>query len=324
MSRRLRLTAEWKLNPILFHRIVAVATDRFVFNKSQHSAQKVCVMGTRPSECCSRRIQCPVVRPIVLCVSSLQSDHEMCGKDKKSERENFASNPSMEIQTLVPPSVFSPIQSTPTSSDYSTSPIQPEDLRTPTEHKQVDFSRLAAVRQCFSKYQVSERMSKVIFASWRSGTESQYKSCWGKWHNWSMEWEIDLISCNLNFVLESLTDLSYQNYQFRTINVYRSTISASHLPIDGSPIGSHPLISHFMKLIFELRPLQPHLLTTWSVMTVLKYLKSLTPPEDLNLKQLTLKVVLLSALVSAARCSFLHQMDLNKNFLTSGMMVKCF
>ena len=120
-------------------------------------------------------------------------------------------------------------------------------------------------------------------------------------------------------MLESLTDLYYQNYLFRTINVYRSTISASHLPIDGSPIGSHPLISRFMKGIFELRPLQPHLLTTWSVMTVV-----CSPPEDLNLKQLTLKVVLLSALVSAARCNFLHQMDLNKNFLTSGMMVKCF
>ena len=44
------------------------ATDRFVCDKSQHSAQKVCVMDTRPSECCNRRIQCPVVRPTVICV----------------------------------------------------------------------------------------------------------------------------------------------------------------------------------------------------------------------------------------------------------------
>ena len=78
------------------------ATERFVCDKSQHSAQKLCVMDTRPSECCNQCVQCPVVRPTVLCVSSLQSDHDMCAKDKKSERENFASNPSMEIQTLVP------------------------------------------------------------------------------------------------------------------------------------------------------------------------------------------------------------------------------
>ena len=78
------------------------ATERFVCDKSQHSAQKVCVMDTRPSECCNQCVQCPVVRFTVLCVSSLQSNHEMCAKDKKSGRENFASNPSIEIQTLVP------------------------------------------------------------------------------------------------------------------------------------------------------------------------------------------------------------------------------
>ena len=107
-------------------------------------------------------------------------------------------------------------------------------------------------------------------------------------------------------MLEFLTVLYYQNYQYRTTYVYRSTISASHLPI-----GSHPLISHLMKGIFELRPPQPRLFTTWSVMTVLSYLKSLSPLEDLNLKQLTLKAVMLSALVSAASFSFLQQMDLN-------------
>ena len=136
----------------------------------------------------------------------------------------------------------------------------------------------------------------------------------GKWHSGCREWEINPVSCNLNFVLEFLTDLFYQNYQYRTINVYRSTNSVSHLPIDGSPVGSHLLISRFMKGIFELRPPQHCLFITWNVMTVLKYLKSLGPPKDLNLKQLTLKVVMLSALVSATRCSFLHQMDLNVSY----------
>ena len=83
-----------------------------------------------------------------------------------------------------------------------------------------------------------------------------------------------------------------------------------------------------MKSIFELRPPQPRLFATWSVETVLNYLKSLSPPEELYLKQLTLKVVMLSALVSAARFSFLHQTDINfyyfKNygyvFLLSGLV----
>ena len=122
------------------------STNRFVCDKRQHSAQKVCIMDTRLSECRNRQIQCPVVRPTLFCVSSLQSDHEMCAKDQKSERGNPAGNPSMVIQTLVSPPVSSPIRSTPTSSefrDYATSPIQPEGLEAPTEHKQIDSSRLA-------------------------------------------------------------------------------------------------------------------------------------------------------------------------------------
>ena len=61
----------------------------------------------------------------------------------------------MAIQTLVSPLVFSPIQSTPTSSkfrDYATFPIQPEGLEALTEHRQVDSSCLPAVRQSFSKF----------------------------------------------------------------------------------------------------------------------------------------------------------------------------
>ena len=184
----------------------------------------------------------------------------MCAKDKKSEGENPASNPGMATQTLVPilfPLLY--VRSTSSPSvfrDYATSPIQPEGLEAPTEHKQVDFSCLAAVRQCFSKYQVSEIVSPKSYSP--HGAQEQNLSInpvWGKWYGWCMEREINPVSCNLNFVLEFLTDPFYQNYQHRTINVYRSTISASHLPVDGSPVGSHPPISRFMKGIFELRPL---------------------------------------------------------------------
>ena len=70
-----------------------------------------------------------------------------------------------------------------------------------------------------------------------------------------------------------------------------------------------------MERIFELRPLQPRLFTTWSViLIVLNYLKFLSPPEDLSLKQLTLKVFMLSSLISAARCNFLHQIDFNVRY----------
>ena len=42
---------------------------------------------------------------------------------------------------------------------------------------------------------------------------------------------------------------------------------------------------------------------------VLKYLKTLHPPEQLSLKDLTLKMVVLIALMSGQRCQTIHALD---------------
>ena len=65
-----------------------------------------------------------------------------------------------------------------------------------------------------------------------------------------------------------------------------------------------------MKGVHELCPPQPRVFNTWSVNTVLLFLRFLHPAEDLPLKTLTFKFVMLSALVPAARSSYLHQFDL--------------
>ena len=205
----------WKLNPIMFQRIVTVygipQIDLFA-TRANTQLRKFVSWIPDPQSAAIDAFSVQWSDPLSYAFPPFSLIMRCVQRIRKSERENFASNPSMEIQTLVPPPVFSPMRSTPTSSEFrddTTSPIQPEGLEAPTEHKQVDSSRLATVRQCFSKYQVSERVSKIVFVSWCSGTESQYKSCWGKWHSWCMEREISPVSCNLNFVLEFLTDLFY-------------------------------------------------------------------------------------------------------------------
>ena len=65
--------------------------------------------------------------------------------------------------------------------------------------------------------------------------------------------------------------------------MYRSTISASHLSVDGSPTGSDQLVSRFMKGIYELSPTEPRIFTTWDVGTVLQYLKKFHPAGTLSL-----------------------------------------
>ena len=143
----------------------------------------------------------------------------------------------------------------------------------------------------------------------------QYGSAWAKWSSWCVQWQEDPISCNLSRFLEFLAELFDAGLQYRTINVYRSAISVSCLAVDGCLLGSHPLATRFMKGVHELRLPQPRVFNTWSANTILLFLRSLHPAEDLPLKTLTFKFVMLSALVSAARCSYLHQFDLKFHYV---------
>lgn len=65
-----------------------------------------------------------------------------------------------------------------------------------------------------------------------------------------------------------------------------------------------------MQGVFNSRPPCPKYSVTWEVDVVISYLRSLGPSEDLSLKMLSLKLVVLMALASAGRSSDLHALDL--------------
>ena len=102
--------------------------------------------------------------------------------------------------------------------------------------------------------------------------------------------------------------------QYQTINLYRSAISITHAPVDGCVIGSHPIISRFMKGIFQLKMPTLKYLVTWDVSVVLGCLKTLSPKNSLSLKQSTLKLAMLVALISFNRCDSLHKLGLRFHY----------
>ena len=65
-----------------------------------------------------------------------------------------------------------------------------------------------------------------------------------------------------------------------------------------------------MKGVYKASPPTPRYQSTWDVQPVLTYLSSLNPPEKLDLKSLTLKLVMLVALLSAQRGQSLHILDI--------------
>ena len=65
--------------------------------------------------------------------------------------------------------------------------------------------------------------------------------------------------------------------------------------------GEHPLVTRFLKGVFELKPSLLRHAFVWDVGTVLRYMQSMTPMTDMTLAMLTKKLTTLLALVTALR-----------------------
>ena len=147
-------------------------------------------------------------------------------------------------------------------------------------------------------------------ASWRHGTQKQYSTYIKKWVHYCSERQIDKFQTNVNNVLEFLSELFEKNIGYSAINTARSALSAMGIVCDGFSIGSHPLVVRFMKGVYNLWPVQSRYSKTWDISCVLQYLRKLSPVSKLSLKMLTLKLIMLLALILASRCQSLHLLSI--------------
>ena len=99
--------------------------------------------------------------------------------------------------------------------------------------------------------------------------------------------------------------------EYRTINNYRSAISALYEPIDGLPVGQHPRVKALLKGISKEGPPLPKYSFVWDVGQVLQYMKSTMPNNnELTPKDLTQKLVSLMGLTALSRGSELHALSI--------------
>lgn len=75
-------------------------------------------------------------------------------------------------------------------------------------------------------------------------------------------------------------------------------------------IENSVLISKLLKGYFNLKPVKPRILFTWDASIVLRYLVTLFPLSKLSLKLLTLKLIALIALTTAARAQAIPALDI--------------
>jgi len=64
----------------------------------------------------------------------------------------------------------------------------------------------------------------------------------------------DLHSAPLNEVLEFLHEQFDAGKKYHTLNTIHFAISMTHVEVDGLCIGKHPLVSRFLRGVFNARP----------------------------------------------------------------------
>ncbi|XP_068707939.1 uncharacterized protein [Montipora foliosa] len=181
----------------------------------------------------------------------------------------------------------------------------------PPSEVQDEASRLGCVRKSLSDKGISSQATNLICASWTTGTEKQYQAVWKKWRGWCRERNVDSLQAHVSQVLNFLADCFGEGLSYSTLNSYRSALSSTLCPRDGTTVGCDPLVSRLLKEIYNLRPPLPRYSSTWDVSVLTQYLGTLFPLNSLSLKQLTLKAVSLCALCSAGRSQTLGALSVS-------------
>ena len=168
---------------------------------------------------------------------------------------------------------------------------------------------LAYLRQIYEAQGFSQRVAELVIESWRGNTNAAYNSAWRKWNSWCCRRGINPISPTVASIMEFLTDQFDLGLQYRTINTMRSSISTTHPGIEGTAVGSHPLVSRLMRGMFNCRPPIPRYDRSWSIGTVIDFFTNHYKSASLTVLQLAKKAATLLAITNADRCSDLAALD---------------
>ena len=148
-------------------------------------------------------------------------------------------------------------------------------------------------------------------ASWRASTGKQYHIYLSRWEEFCKSRNINRFSASIENGIDFLASLYEKGLGYSAINTARSALSSVLDLPGGNTFGTHPLVTRFLKGVFELKPSLPRYASIWDVGTVLQYLKTLQPIPKLDLKILTKKLTMLLCLLTGQRCQTLTKLDIS-------------
>lgn len=133
-------------------------------------------------------------------------------------------------------------------------------------------------------------------------TATGYGYIFAKFRNFSDKLSVDPITCPPSVVVKYLRQLSESGAEYNTVNVHRSSISKFHAGFAGKPVGEHPLVSQAVKAVFRLKPPLPKYRSTFDIVPVLTYMRSLNT-HTISLQLLAYKALFMTVYSNICRVS---------------------
>lgn len=165
--------------------------------------------------------------------------------------------------------------------------------------------------------ELSGSVRQTILSARASSTRRQYENRWRLFSRWCSGHDEDPVSCSVPTILNFLQSLLDKGRSPSTIKVYVAAISCYHTRIDGCTVGSHNLVSLFLRGARRLRPPSVPRAPVWDLPLVLDALCSppFEPLAQADLKWLSCKTAFLLAIVSAKRVGELHALSVSQSCL---------
>ena len=161
---------------------------------------------------------------------------------------------------------------------------------------------------------IPQQTARTIIASWRDSSKKQYLASILQWGRFCVIRKIHPCRASvldrLNFV-QYLFNLSVS---YSSINTARSALSFILPRNDCGSFGQHFLVKKFIRGVYNLRAPAPKYSYIWDVSVVLEIFRHLPENNLLSLKLLSLKLVMLVALVSGQRVQTLSLLDLGLTY----------
>ena len=296
-SRALNGSAEWRLDPSVFQAILQTVHGGSICVTAERPVGTANGSGLHDMYYSDRCTTGAVDQPARVRFPSILPDRQVPAEGREGTGNSAADSSSVASPNMVSSSAGGIDRHTHTTSEITRPPHRPIRPATPTGQLPA-IGRMEGVRERLASAGVSGQAAQLI------------TSAWAKWQCWCMQRDLDPFSCNVSSLVNFLALLFNQGLQHRTINTVRSAVLVTHDQVEGAPIGQHLVVTRLMKGVYNSRPPEPRYSSSWRVERVTSHMRQMGSNNSLSLKQLSLKLVMLMALVEASRTSELAALDL--------------